>query len=54
MPKIKPVCTECGSDDVLRDAFADWDNEKQDWVLQNTFDFSFCNNCENECDLNWE
>lgn len=50
----KPVCNRCGSDAVLRDAYAEWDVEKQDWVLQNVFDDAFCEDCEGECKLEWK
>lgn len=46
MPAIKIVCCECGSDDILRDAFAEWDRENQCWELQNVFDNFWCNGCE--------
>jgi len=42
------VCRTCGSNRVLRDAWAEWDVEKQDWVLQNVFDNSFCEVCDCE------
>lgn len=43
--KTKPVCTECGSDDVRCDAYAIWDIEAQDWVLLTTFDNTDCEKC---------
>lgn len=52
-PKEKPVCTQCGSDDVLADAYAWWDVDKQEWALSNTFDNSYCEDCEGECSLEW-
>ncbi len=50
-PKLIMVCRECGSEDVVRDAWAQWDPDKQDWVLENVFDAAFCNNCEGECSI---
>jgi len=41
----EPICSRCGSTSVLADAYAQWDNEAQDWTLQNTFDDSFCEEC---------
>ena len=53
MIKEKPVCTQCGSDDVKADAWAVWDYEEQEWVLDNAFDNNFCEFCEDSCKLNW-
>jgi hypothetical protein len=36
--KFRYVCSDCGSDDVLADAYAEWDVVEQQWSLQNTFD----------------
>ena len=49
----KPVCSRCGSDAVLLDAYAEWDMEKQDWVLQNVFQDAICEDCEGEASLDW-
>lgn len=47
---LKQVCGSCGSEDVLCDAYASWDFQKQEWVLSNTFDKgAFCNKCDGEC-----
>jgi hypothetical protein len=53
MPKkIKMVCADCGSDDVLADAYAEWDVASQKWELQNTFyKGAYCNACEAETRL---
>lgn len=48
---ITIVCKDCGSDDVSRDAWAGWDLERQDWVLQAVFDAGFCQRCEEEATL---
>lgn len=48
MAKVKYVCTECGSEDVVSDAWASWDIETQQWVLEDTFDMSYCRSCESE------
>jgi hypothetical protein len=49
--KHQMVCKTCGSADVVCDAWASWDVEKQDWVLNNTFDDTFCNKCEESCKI---
>lgn len=46
--KYKMVCDRCGSDEVHRDAWADWDEETGQWVLGNIFDYSFCEKCDGE------
>lgn len=49
--RIKIVCTICGSDDVRRDAWAEWDLEKQDWILGTVFDAGHCEKCEENSTL---
>jgi len=49
MPKkIKIVCSECGSDDVRRDANASWNIEKQEWELCAVYDNGTCEACGEE------
>ena len=38
-------CGWCGSGRVSRDAWADWDVERQTWVLGAVFDDGFCHRC---------
>lgn len=51
MTRIKMVCSHCGSDDVMRDAYAAWDTVNQDWMLCNVFDQAYCNQCGGETSL---
>ena len=44
--RIRIVCEECGSDDIVRDANARWNVETQEWELTNAFDKP--NWCESE------
>jgi len=53
-PKVKMVCTECGSDDVRCDAYAIWSVPNQQWELLTTFDNTDCENCGGECSLTTE
>lgn len=46
--KIKMVCKHCGSDNVHLDAYADWDEDTQQWVLGSTYDHEFCSDCERD------
>lgn len=45
MGKIRIVCAACGSTNVRRDAWAEWDEVKQDWVLGTVFDDGLCEDC---------
>ncbi len=55
MAKQIPVCTKCGSDDVLSDAYAAWDFSTQEWVLAQTFDKgAYCNKCDGEARLEFK
>ena len=47
-PKLRMVCGTCGSDDVSRDAWGDWDVQTQDWVLRCVFDYAHCHACDAE------
>lgn len=46
MKKIRYFCSNCGSTDIVWDAWASWNEEKQVMELENTFDDCFCNECE--------
>lgn len=46
--KQKPVCQECGSDDVSFNAAAVWNQETQQYELSSTFDSGGCRNCGQE------
>lgn len=48
---IQIVCKYCGSDDVKRDAWAEWNPEAQKWVLSSVFDEAFCECCEGSTTL---
>ena len=47
-PKLRMVCETCGSDDVSRDAWSDWDVAAQAWVLRTVFDYAHCHACDAE------
>jgi hypothetical protein len=42
-------CTVCHSDDVVADAWAKWNPEKDEWEIDDVFDTYYCKNCEGEC-----
>lgn len=52
MTAIRFRCPECGStDSVVRDAFASWDEDTREWVLDYVYDNFSCNKCgENDID----
>jgi hypothetical protein len=48
--RYRQVCATCGSEDVLADAFAEWDVENQCWSVQSVMDKGhYCNACGGEC-----
>lgn len=49
--RVAYVCKHCGSDDVSRDAWADWDKREQKWVLRTVFDYAHCHPCDGETRL---
>ena len=49
--RIAIICGTCGSDEVSRDAWANWDIGKQEWVLGAIFDYGHCHRCEGESRL---
>jgi predicted nucleic-acid-binding Zn-ribbon protein len=38
-------CIECGSHNVVKDAFAEWDDDTQKWVLSHIYDAVSCLSC---------
>ena len=49
--KYTYVCKNCGSDDVVRDAWAAWLPELNQWVIESVFDHAHCQNCDGETTL---
>lgn len=43
---IRMVCARCGSEMVTREAWAEWDVNKQEWVLGAIHEDAFCHHCE--------
>lgn len=49
-----PVCSHCRSDSVLADAYAQWDNEAQQWEITDAFaKGAFCHDCDGETSIDW-
>ena len=40
-----PVCGACGSREIRRDAWAEWNMATREWELQNIFDAFCCDGC---------
>ena len=52
--RATPVCSCCGSDDIIAHATIQWSNESQDWELASTFGRpAHCNDCNSACEINW-
>jgi len=50
--KVDWVCEHCGSNDVLVDAYAEWNVDTQQWEIHSTFNKgSYCRECDGECRL---
>lgn len=50
--RIRKVCTECGSTDVLLDAYAVWNEETQEFELLTVYDKGhYCNQCDGPCSV---
>lgn len=49
--QVTYICRSCGSDHVTRDAWAQWDVERQGWVLGAAYDYSYCHRCEADAKL---
>lgn len=49
-----PVCSKCGSERVVKDAFACWNPETGLWELENVFDHEHCHQCEGETTFRWQ
>lgn len=42
---VRPLCPACGSDDIVVDANAAWDEAAQSWSLSATCDAQTCQSC---------
>ena len=51
MTKHRKICGNCKSEEVRVDAWASWDVDAQEWVLHGVFDASYCDECEEACDV---
>jgi hypothetical protein len=49
--KLTMRCSNCDSEDVVRDAWACWSFERQEWELSQIFDYAYCEACEGDCKI---
>jgi len=49
--KIKKVCSNCGSENIVADAYAVWSIELQNWELAGVYDNTTCIDCEVEDEI---
>ena len=47
---VNYICKSCKSDNVVSDAWATWNPERQQMELESTFDNTYCRECEKEHD----
>lgn len=57
-PKLDPLtqahCSDCGSTDVVFDAYAEWDIETQCFYVHTIMEKGHqCNKCEGPCSIDW-
>lgn len=43
---LRMTCGKCGSDEVTRDAWAEWNVAAQGWGLGAMFEHAFCHRCQ--------
>jgi len=49
--RVTYICNMCGGKTVTRDAWAEWDEDSQEWVLGAAYDYAFCHDCQDETPL---
>lgn len=48
---VKKVCESCGSENVWKDANAQWSDARQEYELLDLFEPEYCNDCDAECTI---
>lgn len=48
---VEMICSHCGGTNVMRDAWAVWNIEAQNWTLGAVFDYAHCDDCGGEASL---
>ncbi len=52
--RTRKVCSRCHSTEVRHDAWAEWDEDSQEWVLSELFDYAYCLDCDGETGIHDE
>jgi hypothetical protein len=50
----EPHCRKCKGQNVVKDAWVEWDHELKMWVANNTGDHARCNDCESATEIEWK
>jgi hypothetical protein len=50
-PKIVMVCGTCGTQNVLVDAWAEWNPKEQKWELAEVCQTVYCQECDGESSI---
>lgn len=45
------ICSLCGSENVVLDAYAEWNSEQGKWVLRSVYEESNCEGCDSATDI---
>jgi|2_EtaG_2_1085320.scaffolds.fasta_scaffold354327_1 hypothetical protein len=49
---VTKVCRYCGSENVLADAYAQWNKEDQEWEVRTVYDKGhYCDDCDGETSI---
>lgn len=52
--KASPSCSNCGSPEVLCEAFVLWNERLQKWTVSDLLEGnSVCNSCGQHCEIKW-
>ena len=49
--KIRYKCSNCGGTNIKWDAWSEWDEDEQEQILVSSFDNTWCDDCEGECNV---
>jgi hypothetical protein len=50
-PKVVIVCSTCGTQNVLVDAWAEWNPSEQKWELAKVCQTVYCQECDGESSI---
>jgi len=49
--RIAFICQSCGSSDITSDAIAEWNGERQQWIVVGHYDAATCQRCDTDTRL---